>query len=502
MPSHSLGFAAFLAVVLLGTALTPTRWRWVALLVASYAFYASFGAFYLPAVLLLVTGISYGCGLAIARSESYRQKRYLLWLGISLSVLVLVVLKYTGFLVENLVALAHLAGVDTALDTRNPFVSVGVSFFVFQGISNLLDVYLETAPPERHLGFYALHMALFAKITQGPIERASDLLPQLRAPLTFSVANTAAGLRLLFWGLFQKVVVADRLALFVDAIYSDVHAYHGLPLVLVTYLFALQLYFDFSGYTDMARGTARLFGIHLVENFNYPYLAWNVAEFWRRWHMSFTHWILDYVFKPLQLSLRSLRTWGTPISLVITFLISGLWHGASWCFVVWGGLHGLCMATSVLSSRWRRRLAQRFGVDRSRWLRPFQVFVTFHLVCLAWVFFRAQTLSDAWHVVDASVTGLPMTLAQVVRGIDLDRLLWLGQRPGELVLALALLAFMSVVGVHRRRATETETEAEDARGGVIRLMASPWVRTAVAAVMCYFLAFHGASAQGFIYTQF
>ncbi len=201
------------------------------------------------------------------------------------------------------------------------------------------------------------------------------------------------------WGLFKKVVVADRLALFVNAVYGDVHVYTGLPLVLATWFYAFQLYFDFSGYTDMALGSARLFNINLTQNFNSPYLATSVAEFWRRWHISFSRWILDYIFKPLQMAWRDWRTAGTAASLVVTFLASGIWHGVSWGFVVWGGLHGVYLATSVYYRPWQKKIHKALGITKSPLLKVWQTVVTFNLVCFAWIFFRANSLSDAFYII-------------------------------------------------------------------------------------------------------
>ena len=227
MPFNSTSFAVFFGVVLLGVSLTPIRWRWLLLLVASYAFYASFHVHYLCPVLLLVTAISYGCGLAMAKTASARRRRLIFCSGVFANLLVLAILKYTGFVVQNLAAVLHMFGVTESLRDTNPFVSIGVSFFVFQAISYLVDVFLEVTPAEQHFGFFALHLALFAKLVQGPIERASNLLPQLRQPRPLTWDNVASGFSLFFWGLFKKVVVADRLAVFVGAVYSHVHAVPG-----------------------------------------------------------------------------------------------------------------------------------------------------------------------------------------------------------------------------------------------------------------------------------
>src|SRR6266567_2200529 len=284
-------------------------------------------------------------------------------------------------------------------------VTIGVSYYAFQAISYLIDIYLEVQEPERHFGYFALYMAFFPKLLQGPIERAGDLLPQLRQPYEFDYDTMRSGMLTFAWGLFKKVVVADRLALFVNTVYGDVHAYPGLPLILATYFYAFQLYFDFSGYTDMALGTARMFNIRLTQNFNSPYLATSVADFWRRWHISFSRWILDYIFKPLQMRWRDWRTFGTALALVITFLVSGIWHGASWGLVAWGLLHGIYLAASVYYRPVQKKIHRALGLEKTRLLTMWQTVVTFNLVCLAWIFFRANSLSDALYVVQNLLFG-------------------------------------------------------------------------------------------------
>ena len=433
MAFNSFTFAVFLpCALLLAWALGP-RLRWLALLIVSIVFYASLGVPYLLGVLLLVTGASFGFGLAIEHAHTPTRRRALLWFGVAIVVAPLVVLKYSGFVAQNLNFLWGLWG-TSGLTVRAPvFVSVGVSFYAFQAISYLIDVYLEIIPAERHFGRFAIFMALFAKIVQGPIERGENLLPQLRDPPALSLADLASGMRLFAWGLFKKVVVADRLAVFVDVVYGDVDQFRGLPLLTATYFFAAQLYFDFSGYTDMARGAARLFGIRLTENFNAPYFATSIADFWRRWHISFSSWILDYIFKPLQMGWRNSPRWGTPAALLVTFLVSGIWHGATWCFVVWGVLHGLYMASSILYKPWQRQLHKRFKAQKSAWLRYWQVFVTFHLVCVAWVFFRANSVGQAFRIVAQTVVGLPASVVSLWRAEHIADTLLLRQPVAELL---------------------------------------------------------------------
>lgn len=394
MTFTSLSFFLFLPAVYLVFYLAADRWRWLVLLAASYGFYASFQAPYLLAVLLAVTGISYACGLRMAAAASNASRKRWLWSGAFSCVAILALLKYLPFLEP---AANGVFGIRSALSST--LISIGVSYFTFQAISYLADVYLEVEDAEPHFGRFALYLAFFPKLLQGPIERAGSLLPQLKAAYRFDYDAARSGILLFAWGLFKKMVVADRLALFADQVYNNVHAYTGLSLIIGTYAYALQIYFDFAGYTDMARGTARLFGIELTENFNSPYLSVTVADFWRRWHISFSRWILDYIFKPLQMGWRNLGQAGTAAALLCTFLVSGIWHGASWGFVIWGLLQGLYLVASNFYRPYQKRLHKALGIEKSRLQKWWQVFVTFNLVSFAWIFFRAQDLRDAWYVV-------------------------------------------------------------------------------------------------------
>ena len=395
MTFNSFSYLLFLPFVYLLFYFTADRWRWLVLLSASYGFYASFGAPYLLTVLLAVTGISHACGLKMAALQGDATRKYWLWVGVLSCLGVLALTKYPSFFQAVLGCLQG-RGCDRS---SSAIVSLGVSFFTFQAISYLADVYLDLEEPERHFGRYALYLAFFPKLLQGPIERAGDLLPQLKRSYQFDYDEVRSGLLLFAWGLFKKVVVANRLALYADHVYDNVHGYSGLTLLIGTYAYALQIYFDFAGYTDMARGTARIFGIKLTENFHSPYLATSIADFWRRWHISFSRWILDYVFKPLQLGWRNWGQSGTALALIVAFLVSGLWHGATWGFVVWGLLHGSYLASSVYYRPYQKRLHKRLGIEKSTWLSWWQMFITFHLVCLAWVFFRSKSLADARYVI-------------------------------------------------------------------------------------------------------
>jgi len=393
----SAAFILFLPLTYLLFRLCRQPYRWLVLLGASFYFYAALEVYSLLAVLLLVSALAYGGGLWLAGEQPERSRRRRLWLVILAVLSPLLGMKYLPFLADNLNALGAALGVECAVSAP-VLVSIGVSYYVFQAISYLLDVYWGKCAVERHFGYFLLYMALFAKLLQGPIERAGQLLPQLRVPFKFDYAVTRASLVLFAWGLFKKLVIADRLGVYVDAVYTDPGAFSGAPLWLATYAYAFQIYCDFSGYTDMALGVAGLFNLRLTQNFAGPYLATSVADFWRRWHISFSRWILDYIFSPLQMIWRQWRTRATVAALLVTFLVSGVWHGAAWTFIVWGLLHGLFLAGEVLYKPYQKRLHQRFGLAKTRRLKVGQTLVTFHLVCFAWIFFRAGSLADAWHV--------------------------------------------------------------------------------------------------------
>jgi alginate O-acetyltransferase complex protein AlgI len=447
MVFNSLNYFLFLPVVFFANYFSRDSYRWLILLVASFVFYAALKAPHLILVLLLVTTISFFTGIWIDRSESQDGKRYLLWGGIAANVLVLAVLKYLSFLTQNLNAFLNLFAPGLSVPLSKTIISIGVSYFVFQAISYLIDIYLEIETPERHFGHFTLYMSFFPKILQGPIERGRDLLPQLKQPYVFNYDNVKAGMILFAWGLFKKVVIADRLGFFVNTVYDNVQAYTGLPLLLATWLYAFQLYFDFSGYTDMALGTARMFNVQLTQNFNSPYLANSVADFWRRWHISFTSWILDYIFKPLQMKWRRRQTYGTAAAVFVTFLISGIWHGAAWGFIVWGGLHGLYLSMSLFWKPYQKKLYKLLKIEKTWLLKVWQTVVTFQLVCFAWIFFRATSLNDAKYVVTHLFSSTEQGTNLNSFKEYIERNIFLGQSSREFCVALLCLVFAAFVSI-------------------------------------------------------
>jgi D-alanyl-lipoteichoic acid acyltransferase DltB (MBOAT superfamily) len=390
MTFTSVAFYLFLPLTLLAVRIAPPRARYAVLLVASYLFYATFRAPQLLAALALETVISYVLGRAIGAAKEGPNRTALLWCGVALCTAILVVLKYIPTI-----------ALFRPVDAWGPglAVTVGLSYFTFQAIAYLVDIYLSTTEPEEHLGYHALALAFFPKLLQGPIERKAALYPQLHKLGSVDPELAKSGSVLFAMGLFKKLVLADCLGFYANAVFDSVRSYTGLPLLLAAYAYAFQIFFDFSGYTDMARGAARLFGIELARNFDKPYLADSVPEFWRRWHMSFSRWIMDYIFKPLQMAFRDLGAVGAAIALILTFLLSGIWHGATWGFVVWGLLHGTFLAASWLTGPLRKRRKKALGIGNSPALKAWKIFLTFNLVCLAWVFFRANSLADGWYIV-------------------------------------------------------------------------------------------------------
>lgn len=396
---NSLHYLLFLPAVFLIHHFSPARFRWLVLLLASFAFYAALDAPHLLLTLLLVTTITYHCGRWLQRSAGSRARLRIMWGGIIANVLILGALKYLPFLTAKLAPLLLALAPGLILPTNRTVIAIGTSYFIFQAIAYLVDVYLEKVAPEKQFGYFTLYMSFFPKLLQGPIERAENLLPQLRQPYTFNYDNVRAGIVMFTWGLTKKIVVADRLAVFTNSVFGNVEAHSGLSLIIAVYFYAIQIYCDFSGYTDMARGTARMFNINLANNFNRPYLAESIREFWNRWHMSLSSWLQDYIFKPLQLQLRDFGKPGTTVALLLTFLICGVWHGATSGFLIWGLLHGIYLSISFLLKPYTSAMNKKMIPGQARIYKTVSIIFTFHLVALTWIPFRADSLTDAYYVI-------------------------------------------------------------------------------------------------------
>ena len=393
MTFHSLEFLVFFPIVLLFYFCVPTKYRHIPLLIASYWFYACWN-FRLLGLILLTTVVAYGAGLLLEKNESPRVRKLLLTLTLVVCLGVLFLYKYLGFVLHTVQAASSLVtGKPVADLSLSLILPVGISFYTFQTLSYVIDVYRRKIGAERDFLYFALFVSFFPQLVAGPIERPENLLPQLKAPHSLTSVNFREGAAIMLTGYFKKIAVADMLAPHVNAVFNNANDATGPSVVLASILFALQIYCDFSGYTDIAIGCARVMDIRLVQNFDRPYTAQSIRDFWSRWHISLTSWFRDYLYIPLGGSRRSQGR--TLLNILIVFAVSGLWHGANLTFVLWGLLHGAYQIAERLVSPLRTRFFERSKLDeKAPWLCALRRFGTFVLVTFAWIFFRANSLSD------------------------------------------------------------------------------------------------------------
>ncbi|MDB5251209.1 MAG: putative rane protein involved in D-alanine export [Flaviaesturariibacter sp.] len=394
---NSIEFLLFFLIVIPLYFLLPHRLRWGMLLIASSIFYMYFKPVYIL-ILLVTILIDYFAGIAIERTEAQKPRKLLLVLSLISNIGILFFFKYFNFISENLGGLLSLSGREVHLPVLNMLLPIGLSFHTFQAMSYTIEVYRGKQKAEKHLGYYALYVLYFPQLVAGPIERPQNILHQLREDHKFDYARFIDGLQLMLWGLFKKMVIADRLSVFVDTVYNNPHNFSGLPVILATVFFAFQIYCDFSGYTDVARGVSRIMGIELMVNFRRPYLSQSVSEFWRRWHISLSTWFRDYLYIPLGgsrgSSLFKMR------NTLIVFGISGLWHGANWTYIFWGLLNG---AFIIGETMLRRDKLDAYAAGTHSFGQTIRLYfnqlVCFILICFTWVFFRANSMGDAMHVI-------------------------------------------------------------------------------------------------------
>jgi D-alanyl-lipoteichoic acid acyltransferase DltB (MBOAT superfamily) len=394
---NSFSFAAFLPIVfflywfMAGRNLNTQN---VLLLIASYFFYACWDWRFLF-LLIFSTFLDYSTGIKMYQAENKNWKKFWLWLSICINLGFLGFFKYYNFFVESFAEGLSQIGVKPDFWTLQVILPVGISFYTFHGLSYVIDIYYQRIKPERNFIDYSVFVSFFPLLVAGPIERATHLLPQLKQKRIFDYSKAVDGLRQILWGLFKKIVIADNCAQFVNSIFGNPQQYDGGTLLIGAFLFAVQIYCDFSGYSDIAIGTARLFGIDLLRNFAFPYFSRDIAEFWRRWHISLSSWFRDYLYIPLGGSrvgnLMKMR------NIFIIFIISGFWHGANWTFIVWGFLNGLFILPSVLFKTNRKNLDI---VAQGKLLPSFRellaMVATFGLTVFAWIFFRASSVMHAF----------------------------------------------------------------------------------------------------------
>jgi D-alanyl-lipoteichoic acid acyltransferase DltB (MBOAT superfamily) len=401
---NSLGFLVFFALVFAVYWRLPHRGQNLFLLAASLFFYGSWNV-RLLGLLVGSASIDYLCAIGVESARSPRARKGFLLLSVCASLGILGFFKYANFFLDSLIALLAQLGLPASRPALDIVLPVGISFYTFQAMSYAVDVYRGELPACRRYLDYLLHISFFPQLVAGPIERATHRLPQVLEPRQrLNRGAVLEATKLLVVGYAQKIAIADVLATTVERAFADPRAHGGVFLLFALYAFAVQVYCDFAGYSNIARGTARLLGFRLVRNFEQPYLSADIAEFWRRWHVSLSSWLRDYLFLPLGGTRRGPRR--TKVNLMLTMLIGGLWHGASWTFVAWGGLHGFYLAVhSALPGRRKPARGPR---------RLVSVLVTFHLVCLSWVFFRAETFADAWDYLRGLARGGEVPLLDVL----------------------------------------------------------------------------------------
>lgn len=470
---NSVEFLLFFPIVTALYFILPNRWRWLLLFLASCLFYMAWIPIYVT-ILFLIIIVDYVAARKIEGATGGKRKLFLL-VSVVANVSLLAIFKYYDFLCQNFTEILQLLHITWKFPPLNLILPIGLSFHTFQALAYTIEVYRGNQPAEKHLGIYALYVMFYPQLVAGPIERPQNLIHQFKEDHPFVSENVTSGLRLMLWGFFKKIVIADRLAMLVNHVYNQPHEYSGLPLVLATYCFAYQIYCDFSGYSDIAIGAARVMGIKLMKNFNSPYAALNIQDFWHRWHISLSTWFRDYLYIPLGgskygefLRLRNI---------VIVFFVSGLWHGANWTFAEWGLLHGVFI---IIYLYWQRSSVSKVLPPVVR--RFLGLFITFNAVCFAWIFFRANSTADAHWIVTHL---LPLNNA--------DKLGDLGLTGGEMLVSIVAIFILEFVQYFERN-----------KGGVAFLekqkLSTRWI--------CYYTLFFYIIILGefggarFIYFQF
>lgn len=399
---NSLQFFIFFGIVFTIHWLLPAKLRWIIILISSIAFYAYAQPKYI-AVPLAVAFISYLFGLAIDKAVSEKKKQRAFVVSAIIIVLMLVFFKYTNFISTSL---TELFAAVTHSPVKNSFLinlaaPLGISYITFQSIGYLIEIKRGNHPAEKSFGNYVTYLLLFTKVIAGPVERAHSFLPQLKEQQPFSYDKFVSGAKQMLWGLFKKVVIADRLAIYVNAVYSNSDHHSGITLLFTSACYVFQIYADFSGYTDMALGFSRMLGYELMPNFNRPLLAKSVTEFWRRWHISLSSWFADYFYNPIAIAKRDWGIWAVIYACFVTFTVLGFWHGANWTFIVFGILQGLILAIEIFTKKSRKNIRKKIPA----WFNDgFGILFTFGYFAFSSIFFRADTVDQAFGIIKKMLT--------------------------------------------------------------------------------------------------
>lgn len=435
---NSFDFLVFFPLVTLLYFLIPHKFRWALLLAASCVFYMFFIPVYIL-ILAITILIDYFAGMYIEKSEGKKRKLYLI-ISIISTCLVLFIFKYFNFFNANFAAIATFFHLNYPVEFVNIILPIGLSFHTFQSLSYVIEVYRRKQKAEKNFGIYSLYVMFYPQLVAGPIERPQNLLHQFYEKHNFDYQRVADGLKLMAWGLFKKVVIADRLAIAVNKVYGNPSEYSSFQLAIATVFFAFQIYCDFSGYSDMAIGAAKVMGFKLMKNFNLPYFSKSISEFWKRWHISLSTWFRDYLY--ISLGGNRVVKWRWYFNLFITFTVSGLWHGANWTFVIWGALNGFYLVFAIWTNGLKEKIHSVLKTENIPGLYSvFQILTTFILTCVAWVFFRAKDVHEAFYI-----------LAHIFNKSESNNVMIANSEftVQDFTLSIVLILFLSFVSFHRR----------------------------------------------------
>lgn len=484
---NSIDFALFLPIVFI------TYWAFNKtnlniqngiIVLASYFFYGLWDWRFLG-LIFLSTLVDFTVAKLLYKVKSKLKRKFLLWISLFINLGALVFFKYYNFFIDNFVASFNFFGSEINIRSLQIILPVGISFYTFQTLSYTIDVYREKIEPTRNLLAFTAFVSFFPQLVAGPIERASQFLPQFLSKREFNYSKSVDGLRQMLWGLFKKVVIADNCAIYVDEIFSNADHFGGTTLIFGSVLFAFQIYGDFSGYSDIAIGTARLFGFNLMKNFAFPYFSRDIAEFWRRWHISLSTWFRDYVYIPLGGSKGGKAS--QIRNTFIIFLVSGFWHGANWTFIVWGFLNALYFLPLLLLNKNRENLAFN---QNAKTLPTFKtltsILVTFSITCIAWVFFRADNISRALTYIHNLFYGLALKTKYVE---TLNYIYW--DFDISLFLLISLFLIMEWKGKNNEYAIEKTL-----------IQSRSWLRYTFYYLLIFSLFLFGSNSEQFIYFQF
>ena len=480
---NSIDFAIFLPIVFIlywFVTRKNLKAQNILLLIASYVFYGWWNWRFLS-LIIASSLIDYLVGIGLSRiEETSRKRKLLLWTSILVNLGLLGFFKYYNFFLENFTRAFSLFGCTINRQGLNIILPVGISFYTFQTLSYSIDVYRRKLEPTKDILAFFAFVSFFPQLVAGPIERATNLLPQFYKKRTFDSGKAADGMRQILWGLFKKVVLADNCAGYLNDIFTNYMHFSGSTLLLGALLFAFQIYGDFSGYSDIAIGTARLFGFELMRNFAYPYFSRDIAEFWRRWHISLSTWFRDYVYIPLGGSHGSI--WMKIRNTFIIFLVSGFWHGANWTFIVWGALNAFYFLPLLLIKKNRVHVdTVAEGKQLPNFKEIMQIGITFTLTLIAWVFFRATSLSEAFHYLDRMASASLFSMPEVL--------------PKKLLVVIAMLTTVEWLQRDKQHGLQFDQPRVPT---VLR-----WIAYYILFTLIYiFLFVLGSSQQEFIYFQF